>query len=117
MSEFLSEDSELSSECEASNLVRRAAEPREAGESVKAAIGRAARRLHWSITRTRAIWYAEARRIDSHEMDQLRALARQQAERHTRIAAALAATDPEFHQLDIAAHLSAARQLGGEDQS
>jgi hypothetical protein len=57
---------------EAQSLVRRCAEPRTAGESVKAAIRRVCRRLDLPFTRTRDIWYGDARRIDAGEMDRLR---------------------------------------------
>ena len=57
---------------EAQTLVRRCAEPRPAGDQVKAAIRRASRRLGLSFTRTRDIWYGDARRIDAEEMDRLR---------------------------------------------
>ena len=39
---------------------------------MKAAIRRASRRLGLSFTRTRDIWYGDARRIDAAEMDRLR---------------------------------------------
>src|SRR5579859_3248573 len=57
---------------EARNLVQRCAEPRPVGDSVKAAIIRASRRLGFSFSRTKDIWYSAARRIDAAEMDQLR---------------------------------------------
>ena len=57
---------------EARTLVRRCAEPRPANDSVKAAIRRASQRLEIPFSRTRDIWYGDARRIDAHEMDQLR---------------------------------------------
>ena len=57
---------------EAQTLVRRCAEPRPAGDLVKAAIRRASRQLGLSFTRTRDIWYGDARRIDAEEMDRLR---------------------------------------------
>jgi hypothetical protein len=57
---------------EARALVRKCAEPRPAGDLVKAAIYRASRRLGMPFSRTRCIWYREARRIDAAEMDQLR---------------------------------------------
>ncbi len=106
----------MSSEIEARDLVRRVAQG-SAGGSIKETILRVARRLRWSATRTKAIWYAEARRIDAAEMDQLRALAAEQAARYTRVAAAMQAVDPDLYQQDIAALVRAARQLGGEDQS
>ena len=57
---------------EAQTLVRRCAEPRPAGDKVKAAVIRASRRLGFSFSRTKDIWYRNARRIDATEMDQLR---------------------------------------------
>src|ERR1700716_255874 len=53
-------------------LVRRCAEPRPAGDQVKAAIRRASQRLEIPSSRTRDIWYGDARRIDAEEMDRLR---------------------------------------------
>lgn len=60
---------------EARNLVRRCAEPRPAGDSVKAAIMRAARRLKFGVNRTKDLWYGNASRIDAYEIDRLRACA------------------------------------------
>jgi hypothetical protein len=60
---------------EAQTLVRQCAEPRPAGDNVKAAIGRASRRLNMQFNRTRDIWYGQAKRIDAEEMDKLRAKA------------------------------------------
>src|SRR3984893_16361958 len=56
---------------EAQAHVRRCAEPRPAGDIVKAAIRRASRRLDLPFSRTRDIWYGDARRIDADEMDRL----------------------------------------------
>jgi hypothetical protein len=39
---------------------------------VKAAVRRASRRLGLPFTRTRDLWYGDARRIDAAEMDRLR---------------------------------------------
>ncbi|SFK16742.1 hypothetical protein [Methylocapsa palsarum] len=61
---------------EASALVRAVAEPCPPGDSVKAAIVRARRRLGWSYSRTRAVWYADLRiRLAAYELDDLRAKA------------------------------------------
>jgi hypothetical protein len=68
----LPNSSHASSIEEAQTLVRRCAEPRPAGDQVKAAIRRASRRLGLPFTRTRDIWYGDARRIDAEEMDRLR---------------------------------------------
>jgi hypothetical protein len=60
---------------EAQSLVRRCAEPRPVGDKVKAAILRASRRLQFPISRTKDVWYGQARRIDAREMDRLRQVA------------------------------------------
>ena len=57
---------------EAQTLVRRCAEPRPAGDQVKAAVRRASQRLDIPFSRVRDIWYGDARRINADEMDQLR---------------------------------------------
>ena len=57
---------------EAQTLVRRCAEPRPAGDQVKAAVRRASQRLGIPFSRVRDIWYGDARRINADEMDQLR---------------------------------------------
>ena len=63
---------------EASQLLRSVAEPVPAGDSVKAAILRAARRLRgWSHNRVRDVWYGDARvRLSADELSELRAVAR-----------------------------------------
>ena len=55
-------------------IVRAAAQPAVAGESVKAAIGRAARRLRLGYGRTRSHWYGLARLVSAEEADRLREL-------------------------------------------
>lgn len=69
---------------EAATLVRLVAEPRTVDDSVKAAIRRAARRLGWSFSRTRGVWYRDARRVTATEMDQLRARVRRDGEEASR---------------------------------
>lgn len=61
---------------EAASLIRRAAEPCAAGEYIANQIARAATRLGLSYRRAEDIWRREAKRIDSWEMDLLRALTR-----------------------------------------
>lgn len=58
---------------EMASIMRDAAQPGVPGESVKAAIGRAARRLGLPYERARAIWYGQARMIRAEEADRLRA--------------------------------------------
>lgn len=93
---------------EARALIRQCAEPCKAGELVKEAIFRAARRLGMTPSRARDIWYGNARRIDANEMDRLRRGA-EEAE----IAGALAAleflkdracSDEAIRQLRAALH-------------
>lgn len=55
------------------NLVRQAAEPARPGESVKAAIGRAARVLGLSHGRVKRYWYGEIQVPPAHEVDAARA--------------------------------------------
>ena len=68
----------MSASLEAQSLVRRIAEPCPAGDSVKAAIGRAARKLRLNYARCRAFWYADDRiKVTGDELNQLRAVAKQ----------------------------------------
>lgn len=112
-SEFRSERLEMSSVAEASVLIRKAAEPRPIGDSVKSAIRRAAHRLGLSFTRAKTIWYGEARRIDAHEMDALRGL----AERYANIAATLRHQDEDFYRTQADALEYFADRLGNLDRS
>jgi hypothetical protein len=62
-----------SSREEARYLVRRAAEPCPAGDSVKAALRRAARRLQLNYSRARALWYGDERiKVSGDELEKLR---------------------------------------------
>ena len=77
-----SEDISMSVELEASSILRGLAEPVSAGESIKALINRAARKAGMTTSRTRKIWYGEAKAILAQEMDALRkAAAKRQEER------------------------------------
>ncbi len=80
MSKNAFEDFKMSAACEASSLLRQLAEPRPAGDSVKAAINRAARRVQFTAVRATAIWYRLARVIRAEEMDALRRAADQRRE-------------------------------------
>jgi hypothetical protein len=109
MSEYLSEKSEMSSVTEAATLIRKAAEPRPIGDSVKAAIRRAAQRLGFSFSRSKDIWYGDARRIDADEMDALRSL----ATRYANIAATLRHQDEDFYRTQADALEYFANRIGG----
>jgi hypothetical protein len=119
MSEILSEDSKMSSVDEASTLLRRVAGPRDAGDSVKVLIWRAARRLHWGPSRTKDVWYRNARRIDADEMDRLRnEAAKVKAEglksQLLEMRDGLAATNAEVHRPAIDTLERSLRELGCE---
>jgi hypothetical protein len=77
---------------EARAIVRLAAEPWQIGDSVKAAIGRAARRLGMEHRRVRQAWYGEPAAWRAHELDGMRARARDLlAQRQARLKAELEA--------------------------
>jgi hypothetical protein len=123
-----SEISFVSSLAEASFLLRRVAEPRPAGDSVKTALSRAWRRLPgWSFNRIRDVWHADARiKISADELDQLRRTARQdkaedarQAIREAReliarLEQCIRLQNPDMDREELSARLDMAR---GEDRS
>jgi hypothetical protein len=90
---------------EAQALIRRCAEPHPAADSVKAAIRRASQRLDLPFSRTRDLWYGDARRIDAHEMDRLR-----QAAFRTEFTNAIADIETLRNQM-VASPSEAARQV------
>lgn len=99
---------------EAALMLRQIAEPR---GNTKATIASIARKLGWGQSRTKAIWYREARRIDGHEILTLQAeYARL---RHTEQAfmAALVAADPHRSRQDIADDLARVARLGSADRT
>jgi len=104
MSEKLSENLEVSDVSYASELLRGHIAP-ETG-SVKTRIYQAARRLKWSPSRTKDVWYQDARVIKAHEMDRLKQLAgvsdarieyRELSAEIARLDAMLTAQDADFH--------------------
>jgi len=104
---------------EAQSLVHRCAEPRPVGDSVKAAINRAARRLGFNYSRTKDLWYGDAGRIDAREMDRLRQVAEQ-----TELANAVGCVElvrkkmlasPSSSYREVAAGLGAALRALGAD--
>ncbi len=122
MSEKLSERSEMSDVAFASSLVRGVV-PASAGDTIGARIRAAAQRLGWPHSRTRDVWYQQARRIDAREMDQLRTARREVKEadhgiqelraRLARLEAFLAVADEDFHQPAIEDVRRSLRELGG----
>lgn len=116
VSDLPSSFSDRSSEIkDAMRIVRLAASPRPAGDTVKAAIDRAAKHFGWAYERTRHLWHGDARRVEVSEMDQLRqfeqerdkaavhAEMRRHLQRLHALRASLQFNDPDFHAADIEA--------------
>jgi hypothetical protein len=94
---------------EMQSSLRLIAEPVHAGESIKALIGKAARRVGFDYWRTHDLWYGRARRIDAVELEAVRARVRRQEEaeanaeiaelraRLARLESALELADADFH--------------------
>jgi hypothetical protein len=68
----------MSAVAEAATLLRQVAEPRPVGDTVKAAINRAARRVSIRPGRVEDIWREEAKAIRAEEMDAIRRAAAQE---------------------------------------
>jgi hypothetical protein len=80
------------------SIVLEAAWPPVPGESVGAAIQRAARRLHLGFSRTRSYWYGLVRLVPAEEADRLRAApVRLMTERLARIDAEAAVIRARLH--------------------
>jgi len=73
------EEKPVSVEVEASSLLREIVAPQQPGESVKALIGRAARRTGIEFGRVKRLWYSEAKAILASEMDAIRSAAARKA--------------------------------------
>lgn len=67
---------EMSASAEASDLLRRLAEPAPAGAHIETLIRGVARKVGLSFSRAKALWYREAAIVRAEEMDALRAAAR-----------------------------------------
>ncbi len=132
-SEILTERAErepMSSVAEASMLLRRVAEPRPVGDTIKAAITRAARRVsHFMLQpmtpgRAEDIWRREARAIRVEEMDAIRKAAAREVEEAKHVLAdidariarleALLISDPDFFGDQVA---QARKAMGAPDSS
>ncbi len=132
MSEISSESNRVSVLVEAQGLVRSLAEPRPAGDKIKEALRRAARKLpQWSPNRVRDVWNADERvRVRAEELEELRVAARVTKEERAaghelaelrnrigRLERLLVSTDPDFHRENLAGLREQARGLGGADRS
>lgn len=104
---------------EAQGHLRALVDAHGASVPLKAALPSVARKIGLGARRVRAIWHGEARRIDGHELDALRAAAKPK-EQNTHaarlIAAALSleAIDADFHRAEIDRLRNVACLLGGE---
>lgn len=97
----------------ATEALKELAEPRPAGEPVKTAIDRAARRVGFIYSRTFEMWYGRARRIEQFEIDAITDALKHKRERDAanelhdlklrlaRLEARLAAGDSDFHRPTI----------------
>lgn len=123
-----SERTEMSDVAEASALVREVVAV-DAGCTVGRRILQTARKLGWSYSRTRDVWYEQARRIDAREMDALRAAKRkreiEEASREyreleariTALEAALAVANPTLDRQALDVVLKEIRGPGGVDRA
>lgn len=99
----------------ASNALKELAGTRLAGDPIKAAISRAAKRAGLSYWRAFDIWYCKARRVEQFELDAISdalALKRKEDQRNeahelrlriTRLESLLAAADEDFYRPQITA--------------
>jgi hypothetical protein len=78
--EISSRNVEMSASAEASDLLKRLAEPAPAGAHIETLIRDVALKMRMPFRRAKALWYREAARVDSEEMDTLRAAARARGE-------------------------------------
>lgn len=118
----------MSAVAEAAHLLRQIAEPRPVGDSIKAAISRAARRVSKHLPqpmhyrRAEDLWRKEARAVRAEEMDAIRRAAKadrlveearsELSEIDARIARleALLVQDEDFHRDQVDAHRAALRR-------
>ena len=71
---------DLSESEEAAYWLRRLVEPAPAGSHIETLIRNAARKLGWTYTRAKDVWYGQARTIRAREMDTLRNAVRQRGQ-------------------------------------
>jgi hypothetical protein len=115
----------MSAVAEASHLLRQLAEPRPVGDTIKAAINRAARRVKIKAGRVEDIWRQEARAVRAEEMDAIRRAVMEEARleysrlvnRIASIEATLRRSDPDFHSTDINGLRELQRDAGSLDRS
>jgi hypothetical protein len=124
-------ETKLNARIEAQSLIRSLAEPCPAGDSVKAGMVRAWRRLpSWTFNRVIDVWKADPRiAIKADEMDQLRRIAKRREEkaasnelaelreRLSRLERRMVQTDPDFFGPSIDQMRAQAGGLGGRDSA
>ncbi len=103
----------MSDVAQASNLLRELSQPWASGEAVKSAIDRSAKLAKLAFWRASDLWYEKARRVDDHELEQIREALREKNRkaavnelrdlkfRIARLEAALVSRDPDFHRPEI----------------
>lgn len=111
MSEKLSEGQEMRSE--AAVMLRQVAEPQ---GNTKATIAFIARKLGWKQSRTKAVWYGEARRIDVPEMDALRSEYARLHNAREAYLAALEQANPHISREELVADLRRIAALSHQDR-
>jgi hypothetical protein len=104
-SDKLSKDCEMVT-VEASALVKEVAGPRLLGDNTKSLLARAARRLGFTYTRTRSIYYGEARIIRAEEWIRLN-------EEAAALNESAKARQGELHAVDLLARSAAAARRQG----
>lgn len=115
-----SESQHMSAAVEAATLIRELAEPRPVGDTVKAALRRAARLVDFSPSRAKAIWYGEARRINAEEIDVLRAAHSRRLQQIGKLVAIRSAVATEGSSLDresVSRFVDMVRRMGAEDSA
>lgn len=114
---------------EASGLLRQLAGQRQADESVKAVLLRVQRKLSWSASRVRCVWYGDKRiSLREGELTELRAKAKARGQNGTknelellrqriaRLEQLLEVSDSAFHSPDISAMRDLVRRMDGESR-
>lgn len=103
--------------------------PWASGERIKNVLDRTSRLARLTYWRTYDIWYGKARRIEPHEIEQIKEALRIKNEkaarnefhelkvRLARLEASLSARDPDFHRPSIDHAGELVRQLGGSHRA
>lgn len=113
---------------DAALMLRELSLPWSPGERIKSVLDRTARMAQLTYSRTYEIWYCRARRIEPHEIEQIKEALRIKNERavknelhelKTRLARieATVSRDSDFYRPDVDYARDMLRQLGGKNSS